>query len=308
MFLSVADLQYQMIADKLGLEILQCGIDYYNQSEERDAAHKAMRLQKYAQSIVVGKMAKDRCNENVEILNKIIAKLPPAEVFDEDRAIKEELHKYCQLPDKICHAITLLNNTRPYLQAIKTKLGVSNKYYLELSTQVINNALYNIIEEVNAAQKDNDSLGIKSQFENPLLELLKLTTIEKALKSAWEATLIMDTFDMEANFKENRYNPNRSTLENLCNQLGVPTSNNAAPSGNTESYHDSHPKPKPKPEPKPEPEKGHFYESGCFIAFIAWLVIGCVAGCFCIANDGDFAAGFCISGVIVLFISSLFKN
>ena len=40
------DLQYQMIADKLGLEILQCGIDYFNEADEADAAHKAMKLQK----------------------------------------------------------------------------------------------------------------------------------------------------------------------------------------------------------------------------------------------------------------------
>ena len=46
--LASTDLQYQIIADKLGLEILQCGIDYYNDSEEPDAAIKAMKLQKYA--------------------------------------------------------------------------------------------------------------------------------------------------------------------------------------------------------------------------------------------------------------------
>ena len=74
-----------------------------------------MSLQKYAQSIVVGQMAKDRCKENVDILQKIVDNLPPSEVFAEDRAIKEELRKYCQLPDKICHAVTLLKNTRTYL-------------------------------------------------------------------------------------------------------------------------------------------------------------------------------------------------
>ena len=66
-FVSTSDLQYQMIADKLGLEILQCGIDYYNDSDAAEVAHKAMVLQKYAQSVVVGKMARDRCKENVDI-------------------------------------------------------------------------------------------------------------------------------------------------------------------------------------------------------------------------------------------------
>lgn len=70
MLLTDADLQYQLIADKLGLEILQCGIDYYNGSEVADAAYKAMKLQTYALSVVVGKMAKDRCQENVDILQK----------------------------------------------------------------------------------------------------------------------------------------------------------------------------------------------------------------------------------------------
>ena len=91
-FLSTNDLQYQMIADKLGLEILQCGIDYFNDSKERDAARKAMSLQKYAKSIVVGQMAKDRCKENVDILQEIIDNLPPSEVFTEDRVIHEELY------------------------------------------------------------------------------------------------------------------------------------------------------------------------------------------------------------------------
>ena len=202
-FLSATDLQYQMIADKLGLEILQCGIDYFNGSEEPEAAHKAMDLQKYAQSIVVGQMAKDRCEENVDILQKIIEALPPSEVLAEDCAIKEELRKYCKLPDEICYAVTLLNKTKPHLQAIKNKLGSNNKYYLKISTQIVSNALHNLIEEVNAAQKQATS------------------ETKKALREAWKTTLIMDTFDMEQDFKNNRYASNRSVLKDLYERYNV---------------------------------------------------------------------------------------
>ena len=191
------DLQYQMIADKLGLEILQCGIDYFNEADEADAAHKAMKLQKYAMGIVVGQMAKDRCNENVDILQKIIDNLPPSEVYSEDRAIHEELRKYCLLPDKICHAVTLLNNTRPHLQAIKRKLGVSNEYYLRVSSQVVRNALSNVIAEVNASNSND------------------------ILKSAWELTLFMDTFDLEVSFKEKTYKKNREILKQMCEERGL---------------------------------------------------------------------------------------
>ena len=191
------DLQYQMIADKLGLEILQCGIDYFNEADEADTAHKAMKLQKYAKDIVVGQMAKDRCKENVDILQKIIDNLPPSEVYSEDRAIHEELRKYCLLPDKICHAVTLLNNTRPHLQAIKRKLGVSNEYYLRVSSQVVRNALSNVIAEVNASNSND------------------------ILKSAWELTLFMDTFDLEVSFKEKTYKKNREILKQMCEERGL---------------------------------------------------------------------------------------
>lgn len=221
-FLSATDLQYQMIADKLGLEILQCGIDYFNGSDEPEAAHKAMSLQKYAQSIVVGQMAKDRCKENVDILQKIIDNLPPFEVYAEDKAIKEELRKYCQLPDKICHAVTLLNNTKPHVLSIKSKLGASNSYYLKISTQIVGNALVNIIAEVNESQSIFSA--DKDDPKATLAAILGITHVKLALRNAWKAIVIMDGFDMEADFKNGRYNNNRSILKEMCKELDVSTS------------------------------------------------------------------------------------
>ena len=288
MLLTDADLQYQLIADKLGLEILQCGIDYYNGSEVADAAYKAMKLQTYALSVVVGKMAKDRCQENVDILQNIIDNLPPVEVFAEDKAIKEELRKFCQLSDKICHAMTLLNNAKPHLQSIKAKLGADSSFYLKLSTQVVGNALHNVIEEVNNAQKD-ETLSVQG-IQIPISTLLdretKIVQVKRVLQAAWNATKIMDTFDMEQNFKINRYSPNRSVLKNMCEQLGVPTTTytprsqpiprltNQSLTSNSNSISPS----------KKEP-------SDYSIALIDWMLIGCIA-----------------VGVIALIISRLFDN
>ena len=224
--LSVADMRYQLIADKLGLEILQCGIDYFNNSDDADAAHKAMKLQNYAHSVVIGQMAIDRCKQNTDILKKIIAELPPIEVISEDRAIKKELEKFCKLPDKILYAIDLLNNTRPYLNIIKERLGSYDSYYLKISTQIVGNALHNLIEEVNESQKDET---IEFQGRQIPISLLldrdaKIEKIKDALRSAWKAIKLMDGFDMEYDFKTNRYNPNKSTLKNMCEQMGVSTS------------------------------------------------------------------------------------
>lgn len=227
--LSANDLQYQMIADKLGLEILQCCIDYYNASEAEDAAYKGMKLQAYALSIVVGKMAQDRCKENVDILQNIISNLPPKEVFAEDKAIKGELGKFCQLPNKICHAVTLLNNAKPHLQVIKQRLGVGNAYYLKVSTQVVGNALHNVIEEVNAVQQEEtvtfgDARLPVSMFWDRNAKIAHIAQIKRTLQVAWNATKLMDTFDMETEFKANRYTVNRSILKNMCEQLGISTS------------------------------------------------------------------------------------
>ena len=269
-FVSASDLQYQMIADKLGLEILQCGIDYYNDSDAPEAARKAMVLQKYAQSVVVGKMAKDRCKENVDILTRIIAELPPSEVFAEDRAIKEELRKFTRLPDKISYSMNLLNNTKPHLQAIKSKLGSSNGYYLKISTQVVGNALHNVIEEVNALQNDPTF-----QVNMILDKSAALSSLRPVLRSAWQATKLMDTFDMESDFKNSRYDENRRTLSNMCSQVGVSTY--------TSSYSSSSYRPASRPAAAYS-STSSFNSSddtnwGCIIGIIIAIIIFCIALC-----------------------------
>lgn len=308
--LPTSDIRYQTIADKLGLEILQCGIDYYNGSNAPNAARNAMELQSYALSVVVGKMAKDRCQENVDILQRIIDELPPALVFEEDRAIKEELRKFCQLPDKICYAVTLLNNTKPYLQSIKAKLGANNSYYLKISTQVVGNALHNVIEEVNAVQNIDNRYVVDSS-------IIIQTAI--SFRAAWEATKIMDTFDMEADFKTNRYNVNRNTLQSMCNQMGIPTAalSSASRSQSTAtSSGSSTSRPKQTSTSSNQSSTPHNNStnsssngcSGCWVALVAWIVIGVIAGAICEAVDGDFSVGFFISTMILLVVSRLFDN
>lgn len=203
-----SDLQYQQIADKLGLEILQCGIDYLNSSVEKNEtrrAKQAMQLLKCARSIVVSRMAKERCRTNLDELNDYIKKLPPENVYDEDQLIRNELMKFYSLPHKISHAVTLLNNCMPILQNVKIKLGTSNIYYLKVSTFIVDNALNNIIEEVNDAQRTGDSKR----------------HLKFVLKSALNAIKEIEMFDMEGRFKEERFYKNRTILYSLCSSYNV---------------------------------------------------------------------------------------
>lgn len=117
-----------MVADNLAKQILQCGINYYNNaSEDEDVEiEKAFTLQNYALSIAVGRLTKDCCKENVDILKKKKEELPPKEARYYDKKIKDALAVYMTQPDKISYAISLIKKIVPYLMSIKEVLGGSN--------------------------------------------------------------------------------------------------------------------------------------------------------------------------------------
>jgi hypothetical protein len=85
--LSPSDLKYKALADQLANEIMQCGIDYFNESQKNnsrvDYLESSQKLTRLAASIAVGKMAKDRAKDSLATLedmkdreiNKAIATL-----------------------------------------------------------------------------------------------------------------------------------------------------------------------------------------------------------------------------------------
>lgn len=73
--LGVNDLKYKMIADNLAKEIMQCGIDYFNESKENKSKEEylenALTLNRIADSIAVGKLTKDRAKDHIATLEEI---------------------------------------------------------------------------------------------------------------------------------------------------------------------------------------------------------------------------------------------
>ena len=167
--------------------------------------------------------------------------------------------------------MNLLNNTKPHLQAIKSKLGSSNGYYLKISTQVVGNALHNVIEEVNALQNDSTF-----QLNMILDKSAALSSLRSVLRSAWQATKLMDTFDMESDFKNSRYDENRRTLSNMCSRVGVSTYTSSYSSYSSSSY---------RPVSRPAAAYSSTSSSnssddtnwGCIIFFIIAFIIFCIA-------------------------------
>ena len=157
--ISSNEMQYQMIADKVANEILQCGIDYFNDTESDDAPSKVMTLFNYASSIAVGQMVKDRCQENITTIKEL----------EESYAIRHEMRRIGNLLKsfrgnattntlyKVSSSVfddisALLANTRNDLQSIKQKMGTTNSMYLDVSSAIVSAAINALVEKINFSQ------------------------------------------------------------------------------------------------------------------------------------------------------------
>lgn len=73
--LGTKDYIYKMIADQLANEIMQCGIDYFKESQENNSRENylgsSQKLIKLADSIAVGKMVQDRAKDTIATLEGI---------------------------------------------------------------------------------------------------------------------------------------------------------------------------------------------------------------------------------------------
>lgn len=241
--LGTKDMQYQMVADNLAKQILQCGINYYNNSYEPHAALKAMPIQRYALLIAVGAIVKDRCTENVNTLQKIIENLPPLDILQEDYQIKQSLERFRRAKEKwklisqfrlspfistfeatendLDFVITLLRETKIDLDRIK-KVIVSHDYYWKMTDLVVNCALSEVIEYVNSI--NNDSLKCLPKEQT----FKKVRTI---IHNSMRVMSILKTFDMSPKFKTERYNPNKNVLKEMEKQINISISNQSKNSG-----------------------------------------------------------------------------
>lgn len=215
--LGASNMSYQMIADKLAQTILQCGINYFNDSDDNDAPQKASTLQDYALSIAIGQLVKQRCQENVNILKRIG---PEYAVRKELNALGNKLTAFRSkspsletgigLLDSVynCQNIdSFLTNCNPILRTIKTKLGSTNSLYLKISSAIASAAINAIVDIINKGQMLKnlgtiDSSDFKSRVND------SMTLMER-----------IALMDMDSQCRR-YYSENKSTLSSIKSQLG----------------------------------------------------------------------------------------
>lgn len=233
------DSRYMILADKLGLAIMQCAINYYNNSAQNlTSAKRALPLQEYANGIVVGELAKSRCNENVSILHRIINELPPDIIAADVDAVSRALSEFSKSnshavgsitlavclnggTDSIfCNIKSLIDNTKWHLISIKGKGDAYSSIYIKISTAVVRNAMNEIVYIVNQAQSS------LSQFPQAF------PNVRSVIREADRLCSILCDFGMEYSYRMDHFTPNRNQLSEILRAVNnVGKRSNSSSSG-----------------------------------------------------------------------------
>lgn len=207
------NIQFQMIANKVANELLQCSIDFFNthreEESEFDPGEDALRIAKYANSVGATGQVKNRIIENTQSIQEWV---DSKEEREKQKAIKNEidfivnkLDNFQRLSNTIDNARNLINSCKPKLQKIKNEIGSDDELYLQLSSAVVQNAQGMIIIVVNTEQ---------------LILHYDKTKLAKILSNALSALSLMGSLDMIFEVRT-RYNKNKETIYNIYNQVSA---------------------------------------------------------------------------------------
>jgi len=223
------NVQYQMIANKLANEILQCAVDFfieYRDSDEYDPGEPAMKVMKMAKAINPTGQTKSRLDENIENLQEWINDSSEREkqknIKGDLEIVASKIQRFQNLPDTISNAKDLVVACKPKLLNIRAALGATDDFYLKISSAVVNNALNALISVVNEEQN-------ALQWDRT-----KIITLPTTINSAMEVMNMMSTMDMVYELKA-RFNQNKSTISGIQTQLNQITSRAASYSSSRSS-------------------------------------------------------------------------
>ena len=104
---------------------------------------------------------------------------------------------------------------------------------------------------------------------------------------------------METDFRNNRYQPQKNSLKNLCSQLGISTS--VIPPIRTTTTQTTRPYSSNRPSSKSDSN------SGCLIWILVWIVVSIISCVIINANGGDGSGSFLAVGAILSIVYRLVR-
>jgi len=185
--LSKSNLKYQLIADKLAEEILQCGVSYFNEfyESEIEAGDEALKLAYYAKEIAIGNDPIDKINENIDIFKSYIKDKPKRKklkpVQNDFNYIYDKIREFDSQTKGSEFAKTtrrFIERCKPRLNSIKKKLGAEDEDYLDLSDLVVGCALNYCIDMLNAFGKYVDQNFGSNSFQRDSLLATTVNEVE----------------------------------------------------------------------------------------------------------------------------------
>jgi hypothetical protein len=138
----VESLNYSSVSDKLANAILQCSIDYSNHYKDLNIypGTKIMDLARKAQSLAVGNIVKQRCEETIEVIQQ-------QHLEADIKYIVEKIQLFQNLSASVKNANDLIVSCKPKLDTIKNALGSKNDIYMKFSNAIVGNA-YGMLNSV----------------------------------------------------------------------------------------------------------------------------------------------------------------
>lgn len=208
-----SDSTYEIIADKLAIQVLQNGINYYNNTHDDEAPRIAISLFRFASQTAVGQIAKDRCQDNYEIIKEAFDSLPPVEAKEDILDIKHRLDRFGDNTKSLELSIRLIEECAICLGNLKEKNLLAHPSCVAITTQIIRKALNSVIGAVNKAMEDVKNASSYGRYS-------QIQAAKNVLKSAWDATLMMEKLPIEDTAR-GWFSKNKTTLKGLLDDAGI---------------------------------------------------------------------------------------
>lgn len=212
--------QYQMAADNIAQQVLECGISYYNNASEDDleSPRKAMVLQAYALSISVGPLTKKRCKENYDILKREVDELPPLEIAREANHIlsnlnRTEITKGKDVENLIIQCEILLGIIKEYDD--DAAIG----YYEVICTKIARKCLNVIISLTNKALESFNEKMTRESLYGSLGKYDYIVETRTLLEEYYSGVIYLKCLTVSSDAKE-WFDGNITSLKNAVSQLG----------------------------------------------------------------------------------------
>lgn len=232
--LGASNVNYQILANKIANEIVQCSIDFFNEcreNDEHDPGDDAMKLLKMAKAISPNGQIKTRVEETIVSVQEWIDDKPERERNKKIKGdldfVGAKLERFQKLSDTVANSKDLVVSCKPKLDNMKRALGSTDDFYLKISSAVVGNAQGMLVTAVNNVQESFQTDVILNRYS-------AINNMKTVVQGAMEVTTMLGSFDMSSELR-GRYNSNKSALQSILTQLGGSSSSSSSTSRTTSS-------------------------------------------------------------------------